>query len=104
MPIEKNLKVGIHEDVTVIRFGTGDILISEGYEPDTNYKVLTFGQDVPKPKEDWHKDVPIGGDTDGLKSPVILYFDNIDSVDTVIRALKKIKNNLLSDYDITEHE
>jgi hypothetical protein len=97
MAINKNVRVGRHTNVTTIQFGTGDILISQGYEPDSKNKVLTFGQHVKKPQEYWHKDVPTGGDTDGLENPVIFYFDNVDSVDTVIRALEKIKISLQSD-------
>lgn len=97
MPIKKNVKIGRHENVTIIEFGTGDIAVSNGRSgEDEKVKVVSFGQHTPKPVEDYQKDIPNPtGDTDGIDDPVIFYFSRPESVDTVIRALEKVKQELI---------
>lgn len=98
MPITKD-QVGKHKDVPCVRFGTGDILITNGHESGTNFKLLVLAQHTPKPVEDWDNDVPVldqNGErtTDAHENQVLLYFDNIKSVDNVIHRLEMIKQDL----------
>lgn len=105
MPITKDAKVG-KNTVTLLQFGTGDILISSGYDhEDTRIKVMALSQHTPKPIEDWDKDIDIADEngersTDALINPVLLYFDSVKSVDNVIHRLELVKADLLKEQSL----
>lgn len=101
MPIKKGTTVGENTNTTQVIFGTGDILVSNGYDGENSkVKVLVFGQDVPKPVSEYNKTVEvIGGSTDGVKDPVILYFDKVESVDVVLDRLLSVRADLLNELE-----
>lgn len=101
MPIER-INLGNKKDVPAVTFGTGDILITNGYQPGTKLKVLTLAQHIPKPIEEWDKDVPVldeNGErtTDAHDNQIIMYFDNVKSVQNVIHRLEMIIKDLEND-------
>lgn len=105
MGIKKNVTVGKHTDVTLLTFGTGDILVSSGRYKENNIKVLTFAQDVEKPIEDWNPpDDDIEHSTDEYENIVVLEFDKVESVDVIIRKLWKVREALLKSVSHLEGE
>lgn len=98
MPVIKNAKIGKHQDVTVVEFGTGDIAISNGHESENpSIKTLTLSQDVQKPVKEYNDEMDIpGGNSDGLDVlGVLLKFTRVESVDVLIDRLNRVKNDLL---------
>lgn len=97
MPILKNQKVGKHENVTVIRFGFGDVEVSSGYcGDDDSIAVVAFGQGIEKPVEEYTNEIPVeGNNADGLVDPVLLRFSRIESIDIVMDRLQRAKEYLI---------
>lgn len=91
--IHKNAEMGNRKDVTVVEFGTGDILIAGiGAEKEKLHGVL-FSQDVPKVKSNWNNvENPITS-IEEAKNPVVLYFSNPESVDQLITSLNEVKEH-----------
>jgi len=98
MPIETN-NVARHKDIPSVRFGTGDILITNGPEYGSEYKILVLAQHTPKPESEWNNDISVldeNGErtTDAHDKQIHLYFNNVKSVDNVIHRLEMIKSDL----------
>lgn len=97
MAIFKNAKIGKHEDVVVIEFGTGDIGVSNGHSnEDEAVKTLVLYQDVPKSVEEYNKEMPVpDGNSDGLDNlAVLLKFNRPESIDVVIDRLQRCREEL----------
>lgn len=98
MPFQKE-NIGKHSFVTVIEFGSGDISIATAtpvYGSASNQ--LWLSQDDPKPMEEWgNVVVPVGSETDKLRSPsIVLRFTKTASIDALIRNLTACKDSMLS--------
>lgn len=97
MPIIKGKQFGKNKNVTHLKFGTGDISVSHGRDADDeNIKVVVFGQDTPKPVEEYNNIIPVeGGNSDGLEDIVVMSFTRPESIDVVIDRLQQAKEELL---------
>ena len=102
MPIKFNQTVGKNTNVTIVEFGVGDILITNGFETENhNKKCMVFAQHIAKPTEEWNTDVELLDEnkertTDAFTEQVIMYFSNIKSINNVIHRLEMVKADLLS--------
>ncbi len=98
MGIEKNAEFGKHTDATILTFGTGDISVASGRFKDSDkYKILQFAQDIPKPESEWNPpDDDIEHSSDESENIVIMLFDNVASVDVVIKKLNEVREKILN--------
>lgn len=93
--ITKNENYGVNKNVTIAKFGKGDIIVTEGYLPDDNTISCVFM------RNDIEKEIGIshpenkGKSTDELGVDIIMFFDNPKSIDVVIEMLQKAKDRLL---------
>lgn len=92
--ITKNETYGISENVTIADFGTGDIVVADGFIHETKTGCLMLANDVPN---DIGKDHPerIGKTTDEVKQDVVFTFTNVESINVVIRALERAKIKMM---------
>lgn len=100
MSVFRKAKIGKHDDVTVVEFGTGDVAISNGYDDENpKVKTLALSQSNPKPVEEYNNDMDIpGGNSDGLGDLfVLMKFARVESVDVLIKRLEMIKEAFAKD-------
>lgn len=95
--ISKNIKIGSHEDVTFVEFGSGDILIVGMDWDKENAHGILFSQDHPKDQEEWNSVPTPVTSIEEAKSPVILRFNNVDSVNQLILSLIEVRDSFISE-------
>ena len=93
---------GIHSDIPVVEFGTGDIALCNCYPKDQEeygapFPELWLSQHVDKPIEEWENPNYVAGETsDNLrKENVILRFKRVESIDQLIKSLNDLKKSML---------
>lgn len=95
MPI-LTTKLGVHENVTMLEFGTGDIMFATGKEdPEKKSNMLLFWQD--QPGEIARTDNKYKGkstdETDYLK--MVFKFTNPKSITSLIHSLIELQEEML---------
>lgn len=95
MPITKNFKLGTHEQVTLVEFGTGDIGVTTAKaREDVVFNQIAFSVQDPRPFGEI-KTFPPGTNSDAIDQiAVVFIFDSPESVNVLIRALSEIQKNL----------
>lgn len=100
MAILRNSKVGNHENVTILKFGSGDIDVVEGHLKDSPHiAVLYFVNNNGDKEIGYEENLNEASSNEHEDLPVTMEFDNPESVDVVIAQLQKCKkrlNNLTS--------
>lgn len=91
--IKKNATFSQLTDVTILEFGTGDILVSEGHGIENDYTAVMFKNQEPKgigvEDDTWR-----GKTSDELQPDVIMIFTNPNSIDVIVDKLQKAKERL----------
>lgn len=97
MPIFKT-NYGKHGAITVVSFGSGDILISPCKDDENSHmNMVWLTRDVEKPESEWHID-PGHVNTDDLNgnNAIALKFTVTKSIDTLIDQLLLVKESMLN--------
>lgn len=95
MAIFRNVKIGKHENVTVLEFGNGDIDVIEGHIKGKPHIATLDFQKNNGTKEIGDKENLNGRSSDECEDlPVLMKFDNPKSIDVIICQLKKCKKRL----------
>jgi hypothetical protein len=89
--IHQNMKLGETDNMTVLQFGTGDIGIVEALNKE-NTSLVMFSNI--RPRKIGSKILIKAKTLDDLKPQVIMIFDSIESIDTVMRSLRRAKKRL----------
>lgn len=91
--IHESMQFGKHNDVRLVIFGTGDISINIGKQPnDKHPKQIMFRQDDVAHNVGDTCDRYKGKTTDEMpRCPVVFQFDKIESIDAVIESLHDLR-------------
>lgn len=79
-------------DVTVVEFGTGDILIVGLDWDEENAHGVLFSEDVPKDITKWNTVDTVLKNISEAKNPVVLRFSRKESIDQLIDSLIEVRN------------
>lgn len=94
MPITKEFKLGIHENVTLVEFGTGDIGVTTAKWETGQFNAIALGEQIVRPFGHV-KTYEEGTNSDSIeKISVVLVFQSPESVNVLLRALAEIQKNL----------
>lgn len=89
--IHKNTTFGALENVTVLEFGKGDIMITHG--DNEKHQSVHFKTTESFEVGQVHKN-PEGATSDDFKSEIIMTFDNPNSIDVLMEYLQIAKETL----------
>ena len=85
------------DGLTTVEFGKGDICIASGITSDSKFGIVALMEQEPKPIGYY---VPLDTPSPSLKEyPVILAFENVESIDVLIERLERTKMYMTGERD-----